>query len=61
MILTTTSFGHNDHHQAISHKKKLVHIVQNRQFIWDLYCKVAQASFAFSYKTLCDRYAVCVL
>jgi len=30
------SFGHNGHHQAISQKlKKLVHTVQNRQFIWD--------------------------
>ena len=36
ITLMATSFGHNGHHQAISQKlKKPVHIVQNRQFIWD--------------------------
>jgi hypothetical protein len=35
--LMATRFGHNNHYQAMSQKlkKKLVHIVQNRQFIWD--------------------------
>jgi hypothetical protein len=41
--------------------KKLVYIEQNCQFICDFYGKVAQTSFAFGYKTLCDRYAVWVL
>ena len=30
-----TSCGHNGHHQAISQLIKLVHTVQDRQFIWD--------------------------
>jgi len=30
------SFGNDGHHQAFPQKiKKLVHIVQNRLFIWD--------------------------
>jgi len=31
-----TSFGLSDHHQAIyENLKRLLYVVQNRQFIWD--------------------------